>query len=43
VDRVKELRRLDKGEYRVVPSTGVILKLSRNYRVALPHLVGSLV
>jgi two-component system LytT family response regulator len=40
VDRVKELRPLDKGEFQVVLRDGVELKLSRNYRSALSRLTG---
>lgn len=43
VDRVKELRPLDKGEYRVILRTGMELKLSRNFRTALPRLAGYIV
>jgi two-component system LytT family response regulator len=41
VDRIKELRPLDKGEYQVVLRDGVELKLSRSYRAALPRLTGA--
>jgi two-component system, LytTR family, response regulator len=41
VERVKELRSLDKGEYLVILRDGVELKLSRNYRGALPRLAGT--
>jgi two-component system LytT family response regulator len=41
VDRVKELRPLDKGEYQVILRDGAELKLSRNYRAALPRLAGA--
>jgi DNA-binding LytR/AlgR family response regulator len=40
VDRVRELRRLEKGEYQVVLQNGVELKLSRNFRAALERLAG---
>jgi len=40
VDRVRELRPLEKGEYRVVLQNGVELKLSRNFRAALERLAG---
>jgi two-component system, LytTR family, response regulator len=41
IDRVKELRPLDKGEYQVFLRDGTQLKLSRSYRVALPRLTGT--
>jgi two-component system, LytTR family, response regulator len=41
VDRVEELRPLDKGEFQIVLRDGVQLKLSRNYRIALPRLTGA--
>lgn len=40
VNRVRELRALSKGEFTVVLANGTELKLSRNYRDALPRLVG---
>ena len=40
IERVKELRPLDKGEFKVVLRDGVELKLSRNYRAALRRLAG---
>ena len=41
VDRIRELRPLDKGEFQVILRDGVELKLSRNYRTALPRLAGA--
>jgi two-component system LytT family response regulator len=41
IDRVKELRPLDKGEFQIVLRDGVELKLSRSYRMALPRLTGA--
>jgi two-component system LytT family response regulator len=41
IERVQELRPLDKGEYQVILRTGVELKLSRNYRAALTRLAGA--
>jgi two-component system LytT family response regulator len=41
IDRVKELRPLDKGEYQVLLRDGTELKLSRSYRFALPRLTGT--
>jgi two-component system LytT family response regulator len=41
VDRIRELRPLEKGEFRVVLQDGVELKLSRNFRAALPRLAGA--
>ena len=41
VDRIRELRPLEKGEFRVVLRDGVELKLSRNFRAALPRLAGA--
>jgi two-component system LytT family response regulator len=41
IDRVKELRPLDKGEFQIVLRDGVQLKLSRSYRMALPRLTGA--
>lgn len=41
IERVKELRPLDKGEFQIVLRDGVELKLSRSYRMALPRLTGS--
>jgi two-component system, LytTR family, response regulator len=43
IDRVRELRPLDKGEFRVVLHNGTELKLSRNFRAALPRLAGAVV
>jgi two-component system LytT family response regulator len=43
VDRIRELRPLDKGEFRVILHDGVELKLSRNFRGALPRLAGAAV
>lgn len=40
VNRVTELRPLDKGEYQVILGSGLELKLSRKYRAALPSLAG---
>jgi two-component system LytT family response regulator len=41
VERVKELRPRDKGEYIVVLHDGTELKLTRNYRAAVERLVGA--
>ena len=41
VERVKELRPRDKGEYTVVLNDGTELKLTRNYRASLERLVGA--
>jgi len=41
VDRVKELRPQDKGEYAVLLNDGTELKLTRHYRAALERLVGT--
>jgi two-component system, LytTR family, response regulator len=41
VERVKELRPLDKGEYTVVLNDGTELKLTRNYRASVERLVGA--
>ena len=38
-DRIAEMRALDNGEYRILLRDGVELKLSRNYRQALEHLL----
>lgn len=43
VNRVSELRPLDKGEYQVILASGLELKLSRNYRAALRRLAGAIV
>jgi two-component system, LytTR family, response regulator len=40
-DRVRELRPLEKGEFKVILRDGVELKLSRNFRTALPRLAGA--
>ena len=40
IQRVKELLPLSKGEFTVVLVDGTELKLSRNYRFALEHLLG---
>jgi two-component system LytT family response regulator len=40
-NRVRELRSLSKGELAVVLLDGTELKLSRNYRSAIPRLVGA--
>lgn len=41
VERVKELRPRDKGEYTVVLDDGTELKLTRNYRASVERLVGA--
>jgi len=41
VERIQELQPLDNGEYLVLLRDGTQLKLSRNYRQALPHLLGT--
>jgi two-component system, LytTR family, response regulator len=41
VERVKELRPQDKGEYTVVLHDGTELKLTRHYRVSVERLVGA--
>jgi two-component system, LytTR family, response regulator len=41
VERVKELRPLDKGEYTVVLNDGTELKLTRNFRASVERLVGA--
>jgi two-component system, LytTR family, response regulator len=41
VDRIKELRPLDKGEFLVILNDGVELKLSRSFRAALHRLAGA--
>jgi two-component system, LytTR family, response regulator len=41
VERIRELRPLEKGEFQVVLHDGVALKLSRNFRAALPRLAGA--
>jgi two-component system LytT family response regulator len=41
VERVRELRPRDKGEYIVVLSDGTELKLTRNYRTSVERLVGA--
>jgi two-component system, LytTR family, response regulator len=41
VERVRELRPLDKGEYTVVLNDGTELKLTRNYRASVERLVGA--
>ena len=43
IDRVRELRPLDKGEFQVILHNGTELKLSRNFRAALPRLAGAVV
>jgi two-component system LytT family response regulator len=43
IDRVRELRPLDKGEFQVILHNGAELKLSRNFRAALPRLAGAVV
>jgi two-component system, LytTR family, response regulator len=43
VDRVRELRRLPKGEFQVILQDGVGLKLSRSFRAALTRLAGAAV
>jgi two-component system LytT family response regulator len=43
IDRVRELRPLDKGEFQVILHNGAELKLSRNLRAALPRLAGAVV
>lgn len=43
LDRVTELRPLDKGEYLVILNDGVELKLSRSFRAALPRLAGAII
>jgi two-component system LytT family response regulator len=43
IDRVRELRPLDKGEFQVILHNGAELKLSRNVRAALPRLAGAVV
>lgn len=39
-DRVRDLRPLDRGDYRLTLKDGTELKLSRGYRHHLPRLVG---
>jgi two-component system, LytTR family, response regulator len=39
-ERITEMRALDNGDYRVLLRDGAELKLSRNYRERLQHLVG---
>ena len=41
VERIRELRPLEKGEFQVVLHDGDALKLSRNFRAALPRLAGA--
>jgi two-component system, LytTR family, response regulator len=41
VDRIRELRPLDKGEFQVILHDGVELKLSRNFRASLQRLAGA--
>ncbi len=41
VERVRELRPLDKGEYTVVLVDGTELKLTRNFRASVERLVGA--
>jgi two-component system, LytTR family, response regulator len=41
VDRIRELRPLEKGEFQVILHDGVELKLSRNFRAALQRLAGA--
>jgi two-component system LytT family response regulator len=43
IDRVRELRPLEKGEFLVILHNGLELKLSRNFRAALPRLAGAIV
>jgi two-component system LytT family response regulator len=43
VDRVRELRPLEKGEFQVILENGVELKLSRNFRAALTRLTGAII
>jgi two-component system LytT family response regulator len=40
LEQIVEMRALDNGEYRVLLQDGTELKLSRNYRHALPRLIG---
>lgn len=40
VEAISEMRALDNGEYRVCLRCGTELRLSRNYRDAIPHMMG---